>query len=469
MAAALNALLCVVSFVQPATIQFASALPRPPIDPGLLPLDGPPRSDQHMRQSNECADTVAVSHPDIAEPAPGFTMLDIATAWRYSKGNGIAVGVIDTGVTPNSRLKVSAGGDYIMGGDGLVDCDAHGTIVASIIGAAPRKPDSFNYADPLTQHAAFDGVAGVAPQATIVSIRQSSRAYEASNPGSGDMEARRKAGTVQTLARAIVHAANLGVRVLNVSVAACISAADPVDQRAVGAAVWYAATVKDVVVVAAAGNEGEDGCAQNPIGGPRLESDPRDWQGVRTVSSPSVFSDYVLSVGAVDTTGVPIQKSLAGPWVRVGAPGTAITGLSPRTALPGNAYPPQRPGEAALPMWGTSFAAAYVSGVAALIRARYPELKAHEIVERILQTAHNPASGVDNRIGYGVIDPVSALTFAPLPIPRGAEMSRTRAIAPPTESPAPDRRARNHALTLVATVMAGLLIAAAINRARKAT
>jgi membrane-anchored mycosin MYCP len=75
---------------------------------------------------------------------------------------------------------------------------------------------------------------------------------------------RRKAGTIATLARAIVHAANLGARVINVSVTACIPAADPLDQRSIGAAVWYAATVKDAVIVAAAGNEGEDGCAQNP-------------------------------------------------------------------------------------------------------------------------------------------------------------------------------------------------------------
>ena len=56
----------------------------------------------------------------------------------------------------------------------------------------------------------------------------------------------------------------MGAKVINISVTACMSAADPLDQRAMGAAVWYAATVKDAVIVAAAGNEGEDDCAQNP-------------------------------------------------------------------------------------------------------------------------------------------------------------------------------------------------------------
>ena len=43
----------------------------------------------------------------------------------------------------------------------------------------------------------------------------------------------------------------MGAKVINVSVTACLPAADPMDQRSLGAAVWYAATVKDAVVVAA--------------------------------------------------------------------------------------------------------------------------------------------------------------------------------------------------------------------------
>lgn len=64
-----------------------------------------------------------------------------------------------------------------------------------------------------------------------------------------------------------------------------------------------------------------------------------------------------------------------------------------------------------MPFWGTSFSAAYVSGVAALVRAKYPQLTAHQVINRIMQTAHNPPAGVDNRVGYGLVDPVAALTF----------------------------------------------------------
>jgi membrane-anchored mycosin MYCP len=60
---------------------------------------------------------------------------------------------------------------------------------------------------------------------------------------------------------------------------------------------------------------------------------------------------------------------------------------------------------------GTSFATAIVSGVAALVRAKYPELTSHQIINRLIHTARPPARGVDNQLGYGVVDPVAALTW----------------------------------------------------------
>lgn len=281
------------------------------------------------------------------------------------------------------------------------------------------------------------------------------------------MDARRKAGTVSTLARAIVHAANMGAKVINVSVTACVSAADPLDQRSIGAAVWYAATVKDAVVVAAAGNEGEDGCARNPSLEPLDADDPRGWRNIKTVSSPSWFSDYVLSVGAVDTTGAPLSKSLAGPWVAAAAPGVEIMGLSPQGG-PANAYPPVRPGEKDIPFWGTSFSAAYVSGVAALVRAKYPQLNAHQVINRILQTAHNPARGVDNQVGYGVVDPVAALTFDVPAGDRAAADAATRVVTPPPAPPPPDHRARTVAVGFAGAVAAAVLVASLTARARRA-
>lgn len=532
----------------------AQAIPQPSIDPALVPPDGRPSPDQPMRQSNACAATITVAEPNVSVPAPGYTALNIGKAWEYSTGNGVAVAVIDTGVNPSPRLPAIPGGDYITGGDGLTDCDAHGTIVASIIAAAPQgrpmpapmpprpaypppngvspstggppppggqpapiaPPPPANATEPAPEQlgpaepqppvpeveppapeapspedqpakgpadtnpdapedpqvpppapGAPDGVVGVAPHATVISIRQSSRAYEPEHPVPGDPEAHRKAGTVATLASAIVHAADIGAKVINISVTSCLSAADPVDQRSIGAAVWYAATVKDAVVVAAAGNEGEDGCAQNPLFDPLNTADPRDWNHVKTVSSPSWFSDYVLSVGAVDNSGAPIDKSLAGPWVAAAAPGVDVMGLSPQTGGPVNAYPPLRPGERNMPFWGTSFSAAFASGVAALVRARYPELSAHQVINRILQTAHHPPRGVDNHVGYGMIDPVAALTFDVAPGDRVATSAQSRVVAPPRGPTPHDHRARNVAVGFAGTIAIGVLLSMLVARVRR--
>lgn len=521
--------------VLPTSLPLAQAIPPPRVDPARVPSDGKPAPDQPMRQSNVCARTITVAEPNVTIPAPGSVMLNIAKAWQYSTGNGVPVAVIDTGVNPSQRLPVVPGGDYIMGGDGLMDCDSHGTIVASVIGAAPQgvpmppprpatpafpptagppaavaappppggpppsvappvpvtvtetkraspppppgdapsngpgepvagAPDDPEVAPPSA--GVPDGLAGVAPHARIIAIRQSSRAFEPERPGGGDMDARKKAGTIASLASAIVHAANMGAKVVNVSVTACVSAADPLDQTAIGAAVWYAATVKDAVVVAAAGNEGEDECAQNPVFDPLDAADPRDWHQVKTVSSPSWFSDYVLPVGAVDNTGAPIKKSLAGPWVAVAAPGVGIMGLSPQTGGPVNAYPPLHPGEKNIPFWGTSFSAAYVSGVAALVRAKYPALTAHQVINRILQTSHNPPRGVDNQVGYGVVDPVAALTFDVPPGDRLAPGAHSRLIIPAAPPPPPDHRARTVALGFAGVVVVAVILASLIVRAR---
>ncbi|OBK89705.1 type VII secretion-associated serine protease mycosin [Mycolicibacter sinensis] len=527
----------------------ARAIEPPSVDPAMAPPDGPPGPDQPMRRSNSCSVPITVSNPDVAQLAPGFDMLGIAAAWQYSTGHGVPVAVIDTGVTPNPRLPAVAGGDYIMGGaeglHGLQDCDAHGTIAASIIAAAPLgvlpmprpmpevpafpppagPPPSIGEPPPpadipgppapppapvpvtITQTApppppppppppeegamapasgppdpqtedepavpppppgAPDGVVGVAPHATIISIRQSSRAFEPVNPQRfGYDDERIKAGTLATLARAVVHAADMGAKVINISVTSCVQVAAALDQRALGAALWYASTVKDAVIVTAAGNVGEAGCANNPMFDPLNPGDPRDWNQVKVISSPSWFSDYVLSVGGVDATGAPIDKSMSGPWVGVAAPATHVMGLSPQGGGPVNAYPPVRVGEKNMPFWGTSFSAAYVSGVAALVRAKYPQLTAHQVINRIVQTAHNPPAGVDNRVGYGLVDPVAALTFNVPPGEPVAPGSQSRVITPAAPPPPPDHRARTVALGFLGAIAVAVLTAAVTARIRR--
>jgi membrane-anchored mycosin MYCP len=315
-----------------------------------------------------------------------------------------------------------------------------------------------------------DGVVGIAPDAALISVRQSSSAFGPAKPQPGDNEEiRRKAGDIATLARAVVHLANLGVRVMNISVTACINAAQPIDQAALGAAIRYAAVDKDIVIVAAAGNEGEgSACGQNPLFNPLRAEDPRDWQDVSTIVTPAWFSDYVLTVGAVSPDGQPLPQSIAGPWVGVAAPGLEVMGLSSVNGAPINALPGRDPGKA-IPLSGTSFATAYTSGVAALVRAKYPQLSAHQIIRRLTETAHNPPRGVDNKVGYGVVDPVAALTFDVPPGDRLPAEHLTKLLHVPTPPPPPDLRPRHTALIGAAIVagLAALVAAAAAVRRRR--
>ncbi|WP_062897425.1 type VII secretion system ESX-4 serine protease mycosin MycP4, partial [Mycobacterium avium] len=328
-------------------------------------------------QREVCATLTADSGPGRRGPAGGS---DLSAVWQLSRGTGQRVAVIDTGVARHRRLPaVVPGGDYVSTGDGIQDCDAHGTLVAGIIAAA---------ADPKS-----DEFSGIAPEATLISIRQSSAKFgPAGNRSGGGV------GDVDTLAKAVRTAADLGASVINISSVACAPVVSAPDDRALGAALAYAVDVKNAVVVAAAGNTGGPG--QCPPQRPDAT-----WQTITVAVSPAWYDDYVLTVGSVNADGAPSTFSLAGPWVDVAAPGEAVTSLAPE------------------PVSGTSYAAPVVSGLAALIRARFPALTARQVMQRIEATAHHPPAGWDPLVGHGTVDPlaaVSAETGAPPPAPRAA-------------------------------------------------
>ncbi|RFD25732.1 type VII secretion-associated serine protease mycosin MycP5 [Mycobacterium uberis] len=479
------------------------AISPPTIDPSAMPPDGPPGPAAPMKQNSYCTEVGVLAGTDFRLPPKYMDMLNMSDAWEFSRGGGQKVAVIDTGVTPHPRLPhLIGGGDYVMaGGDGLSDCDAHGTIVASVIGAAPatgvpvpvapRRPVTIpttekppppqtvtlsplpqtvtviptpplseegppppgvplpppppgqpapsgsrgggtvkipsysggrqvvvidNPANPRPRDPAPashpDPYSGIAPDVDVISIRQSSQAFGLKDPYTGDEDPQtsQKIDYVQTMARAIVHAANMGATVINISDVTCMSARNAIDQRALGAAVHYAAVDKNVVIVAAAGDSNKKDCKQNPLFDPLQPNDPRDWNGVTTVVTPSWFSEYVLTVGAVDSNGQPLnQRSIAGPWVSIAAPGTDIISLSPRDDGLINAI--NGPDNILLVPAGTSFSAAIVAGVVALVRGRYPQLTSYQVINRLIHTARPPARGVDNQIGYGIVDPLAALTW----------------------------------------------------------
>jgi membrane-anchored mycosin MYCP len=193
-------------------------------------------------------------------------------------------------------------------------------------------------------------------------------------------------------------------------------------EQQVQAAVHFAAQA-GIVVVAAAGNA-TDTCPQN---------DQADAKKPKTIVTPPWFADDVLSVGAIDETGGVAQFSVHGPWVGVAAPGTKIISLDPAEGSSSLANLTFESGDKASEIQGTSFAAPYVAGLAALVKAKFPELDAKGIINRIKETAQHPAApgGRDNFVGFGVIDPVAALTqslpsevgnLAPQPSPQLAQL-----------------------------------------------
>ncbi|WP_102145589.1 type VII secretion-associated serine protease mycosin [Mycobacterium sp. QGD 101] len=422
-----------------ATVATGAAVPAWAVEPptsnrDAVPPDGNPGPEAPNKKNYDCRVATVFPGADFKAVNPAVASLNLGEAWRYSRGAGQTVAVIDTGGRPHPRLpNLRPGGDYVMaGGDGFDDCDAHGTLVAGIIAAQPIPEDSFS---------------GVAPDAAILSIRQESELFgpvDAKPVDPDDPNSTPTAGDVRTLARAIVHAANMGATVINISGVSCISALRPVDQTSLGAAVWYAAVVKDVVIVAAAGNtQGE--CQQNPLYNPHDPADPRDWGGVRTISTPSWFADFVLSVGALSQDGQPALSAqggspltLAGPWVDAAAIGVNIVSLDPNGPGLVNAFPAKNGGLDAVN--GTSFSAPVVAGLGALVRSRFPNLTAHQVIRRITETAHNPARGNDNLVGAGVVDPVAALTYAVDPGDPLPKDAWGKPIPAPVVAPPPDRR-----------------------------
>lgn len=427
---------------------YAQAVAPPQVNPGALVLNAPVAPPEPTQQRLVCAHPVWTGPAPTAEPA-AQRELGLAQAWEFSRGAGQVVAVIDTGVNRHPRLTVVPGGDYVSRSDGTADCDGHGTLVAGIIAAHPA-PDG------------GDRFSGVAPDASILSIRQSSLAYEASNSYGDNRPGQMSAGgygTVTTLAYAIVHAVDLHATVINISEVSCTAAGRNPGDAALGAALQYAAA-HNVVVVAAAGNLQSQGACKTQNG-------TTGWDAVATIATPAWFAPYVLSVASVESTGAPSPFTLYGPWVGVAAPGSNLMSLD---SAPGGAGLvngiPQADGTVA-PIDGTSFSSAFVAGVAALVRARYPGLSAAQVIDRIVRTAHAPGDGHDARIGAGLVDPVAALT-ADLPARAGAS-DAGRAIPAPPPAPRVDPRPRRMGLAgaLTCLILLAIVLVVSIPFRRK--
>jgi type VII secretion-associated serine protease mycosin len=236
------------------------------------------------------------------------------------------------------------------------------------------------------------GLLGIAPEAKILPVRPSNDTYFA--------------------AEGIRWAASHGAKVINMSFA--IGGSENLQ-----AAVKEAAAA-DVVLVGAVGNTGDKGNAvEYPVGYPE-----------------------VLGVGAVDRKGKVAGFSQHGPQVDIVAPGIDIPSL-----YLGNDYRTGR---------GTSDAAAIVSGAAALVRAKYPDLSAAEVVRRLTGTAIDKGdTGRDDYYGNGQLDLVAALTT-----PQPAASSAPAVTDAPAAAPAPAADENSGGFPPLAIIAAGVVILA---------
>lgn len=270
--------------------------------------------------------------------------------WPLTKGAGVTVGVVDTGVdakTPQlSGGRVRRGLDVANPGGKPADddCFGHGTFVAGIIAAGTRSGTGFS---------------GIAPEAKILPIRCATVTQDGSPP----------LLTAVEMANGIRAAVDGGAQVINISASTDVPDADLAE------AVRYAAD-RDVVVVASAANSAQKG-------------DP--------VTYPAAFPT-VIAVGAIDVTGKKADFSQTGKFLSLVAPGVGVTSVGPRGA--GH--------------WlgsGTSYAAPFVAGVAALVRAYHPGLSAKQVKRRLELTADHPATVLpDAGFGWGTVNAMAAVS-----------------------------------------------------------
>lgn len=290
-------------------------------------------------------------------------------AWRTTKGKGITVAVLDTGVDdshPDLTGQVLPTKDLIGFGAERGDraWARHGTAMAGIIAGHGHGGDR------------GDGVLGIAPEAKILPIRV---ILEGTDPAR--TKARNTRGTA--LAQGIRWAADHGADVINLSLGDDSESAHP--DAGEDAAVQYA-LAKGAVVVASAGNGGEKG---------------------DHISYPAAYPG-VIAVAAVDRYGTHASFSTRRWYATVSAPGVDVV----------IADPDRRYYEG----WGTSAASAFVSGAVALVRSAHPGLTPAQIKKLLADTARGgPKGGRDDAKGYGIVDPAAALKKGGAEAPGGPQ------------------------------------------------
>ncbi|MEU1321711.1 type VII secretion-associated serine protease mycosin [Streptomyces microflavus] len=334
--------------------------------------------------------------------------------WKQSTGKGVRVAVVDTGVdVKNPQLTgavdVKAGRNLMR--KGLKDANGGKLERGKENGTTDTVGHGTKVAGIIAaRETKGTGFTGLAPDATIIPIQQ--------NDADGN-------GTAETLAQAIRYAADTAkADIINISQ----DTADALEPTPLLKQAVDHALAKDIVVVASAGNDG--------MGGNVKPTYPASYEGV-------------LAVASSDRNNERAYFSQGGGFVGIAAPGVDMI-----STVPGGGHCADN---------GTSFSAPYVAGVAALIKAKHPDWTQRQIVAQIQQTAERSVAGHDRHVGWGVVDPVRALTEDDKPIDRPVAregMSKGEAPTPAQLHLGETADERNARLATYVVVGGGVLVAA---------
>ena len=329
------------------------------IDDRIYIVEGDRKTLQELKRSPLSKDTeyIEANYTYYALEVPNdpeyskqwnFRNINVEQAWDETKGGGMTIAVIDTGVSKVPDLKLTKfvqGYDFVNDKDDASDHNGHGTHVAGTIAQSTNN----GY-----------GVAGIAYQASIMPLKVLS--------SSGG-------GTIADIAEAIKFAADNGADVINMSLGGS-GASNMMEE-----AIKYAHN-KGVVIVAAAGNE------------------------ARNSSSYPARYPNVISVSATDAAGDKAPYSNFGAGVDISAPGGSETGkIIQNTVDPSN-------GESVfVGFQGTSMAAPHVAAVAALIKSTGVE-DPTEVLDILKQSSRKVQEDHLNHFGAGHLDAGAAVKLA---------------------------------------------------------
>ncbi|QCD58599.1 type VII secretion-associated serine protease mycosin [Streptomyces hawaiiensis] len=322
----------------------------------------PPAAAADLPYSDQCA------FPNGKYPGRPWSLQRVLLdeLWSQSTGKGMRVAVIDTGVdVTNPQLTdavdVKSGRNFLP--KNLKDDDGNPIERGKENGTTDTVGHGTKVAGIIAARPVKGtGFVGLAPDATIIPIQQ--------NDAEGN-------GDVGTLTDAIRYAVQAGADVINISQ----DTSQPMPSTSDLKLAIDQALNKKIVVVASAGNDG--------LGGNVKETYPASYEGV-------------LAVAASDRNNERAAFSQSGEFVGVAAPGVDMISTVPKGGHCSDN--------------GTSFSAPYVAGLAALIKAKHPDWTARQIVAQIEQTAERTTAGHDRLVGWGVVDPVRALTDDEHPI-----------------------------------------------------